>query len=87
MTVAYIRWKDACKEDADDPGTPILEDPLIELHEVGWLIAETATTVSLAMELEIDERPARLRLHIPKVNIIEMRTLEFGKFPRKRRSL
>ncbi len=87
MTLAYVRWKDACTEHAEEPGLPILEDPLIELQEIGWLVAETSQSLSLAMELEVDGTPGRFRLHIPQQNILELRTMEFDKFPKRRRRL
>jgi len=82
MTLTYIRWRDACQEEASHPRTPVTDSPLMELHEVGFLIGDTAEAVSIAMELELDGSPSRWRLHIPRVNIIERRDMELDKaFP------
>lgn len=48
--ITYIHWRDACIEEAADPDTPISPDPLVDLYEVGYLIAETEDAVSIAME-------------------------------------
>ena len=88
MVLTYIRWRDACAEAAADPGHPISEQPLIDLKEVGWLIAETEESVSIALELEPDDTPGRWRLHIPKANVLERRDWvleDLLKLPRKRR--
>ena len=76
MILVYIRWRDACTEEAADPSSPVADDPLVELHEVGWLIGENDESVSIAMELEPSMRPGRWRLHIPKVNIVERRNFD-----------
>ena len=85
MTLTYICWHDACTEEAVDPGAPVPEQPLIELREIGWLIGESETSVSIAMELESDDTPARWRLHIPKGQIIERREMDLEKFGKRRR--
>lgn len=87
MTIAYCLWKDACQEQADEPGLPILDDPLVTLQEIGWLISENEDSISLAMELESNGEPGRWRLHIPKQNIIELRCMELERFPKRRRKL
>jgi hypothetical protein len=69
--LTYVHWRDACTEEAADPATPVSDHPLVDLHEVGWLIAETDESVSIAMELEPHLAPGRWRLHIPKCNILE----------------
>lgn len=81
-TACFIRWKDACSEEAADPNTKVPDCPLVELREVGWLIAESEEAVSIAMELEPDGSPSRWRLHIPKTNIIERIDFEV---PKRRR--
>lgn len=86
MTIAYVLWKDASIEEASEPGTPVHDDPLVTLEEIGWLVGESPESVSLAMELDGGEA-GRNRLHIPKVNILEMRVMEFGKFAKRKRRL
>ena len=81
-TVVYLRWKDACSEEAAEPNTKVPDSPLVELREVGWLIAESEEAVSIAMELEPDGSPSRWRLHIPKTNILERIDFEV---PKRRR--
>ena len=89
MIVTYIRWMDACSEEATDPNTPISDSPLVELREVGWLINESDDAVSVGLEIESDDAPSRFRIHIPKCNIVERRDMEVDKaFPvRKRRKI
>lgn len=84
-TVVWIKWRDACSEEAADPHTPVSASPLVELQEVGWLIGETEDAVSIAMEIDHDGAPSRWRLHIPKVNIIERRDMPLKRaFPVRR---
>jgi hypothetical protein len=83
MKLAYVRWRDAAFDNED---TPISDMDLAELHEVGFLIAETADAVKLAIEHPGEATSTRLWLVIPKVNIIEMRVRELDKaFPKRRR--
>lgn len=76
--LVYVHWRDACTEEAADPLTPVSDQPLVDLHEIGWLIGETDASVSLSMELEPNLNPGRWRLHIPKVNIIERVNYDAG---------
>ena len=75
--LAYIKWRDACFEQADDSGR--VSPELVELDEVGWLVGETEDVVTICLELEPDaegvpsSNAGRSRLHIPRVNIVEMR--------------
>lgn len=90
MTLAYIRWKDACQEAADDPAIPEIDttSPLVELEEVGWLIDETPESVSIGMEHDVASQTyGRWRLHIPRVNILELRTMDLSKFPKRKRKI
>lgn len=79
MMLVYIHWRDACTEEAADPLTPVSDQPLVDLHEIGWLIGETDESVSLSMELEPNLMPGRWRLHIPKCNILERRNFDSEK--------
>ncbi len=86
--IAYIKWRDACFEQADDGG-PCHAD-LVELDEIGWLVAENEEAVTISLELEPNadgipsSKAGRSRLHIPKNGIVEMRVAEFGKaFPKR----
>lgn len=85
MTIVYIRWKDACTQEAAEPHTPA--DPMLaDLREVGFLVGETDEAVCLATEMDENGKPGRWRLHIPKVNIIEERRTTFDRaFPLKKR--
>lgn len=79
--LVYIHWKDAAHSKDDFEEDRI---KLADLHEVGWLVKETEEAVTVAVEWdpEADPPSRRLWLAIPKVNIIEMKTVEFGKaFP------
>jgi hypothetical protein len=81
-TVTFIRWRDACQEEAASPHTSLTESPLIELREVGFLLGETDDAVTIGMELDPDGAPSRWRLHVPKAMIIERRDVDVGKlFP------
>jgi hypothetical protein len=84
MKIAYIKWKDAVQELGDTESSVSFEDPLIILEEIGWIVGESEDAISICMELEGDNLPGRWRLHIPRINIEEMRTMEFEKFPKKK---
>jgi hypothetical protein len=86
--IAYIRWRDACSEAAEESG-PVIPG-LVELDEVGWFVGETDEVITIVMEMEPSyegepaARPGRWRLHIPKNAIIEMRVMEASKaFPKR----
>lgn len=77
MKIAYIRWKDACAEEADDRKPREVTPGLCELHEVGFLLGENAEAVTIGMEMSGDDvKTGRWRLHIPRVNIVEMRVMD-----------
>lgn len=84
MIVAYVRWKDALHDMAECDRHKL--GSLATLHEVGFLVKETAESVTLALEAEGGNPATRLWLTIPRVNIIEMRTAELDKaFPKGRK--
>ncbi|MDE3167932.1 MAG: hypothetical protein KGN36_19175 [Acidobacteriota bacterium] len=88
MKLAYIRWKDAVAEEASGPSPAPAHARLVELQEVGFLLDETEEAVVIGMELSDDTevQPGRWRLHIPRVSIQEMRTIELEKaFARRRK--
>ena len=88
MKLAYIRWKDAVAEDAGDTGSKVPQAQLVELQEIGFLLDENDEAVVIGMELhnDVEVRPGRWRLHIPKVSIQEMRVVELDKaFTRRRK--
>jgi hypothetical protein len=88
MKLAYIRWKDAVAEDAADTGSKNPQAQLVELQEIGFLLDENEEAVVIGMELhnDVEVRPGRWRLHIPKVSIQEMRVVELDKaFTRRRK--
>ena len=91
MTLTYIRWKDACSEEASEPASEA-KAGLVELREVGFLLHETDEAVLIGMELDGDgvpggdQAPGRWRLHIPKSNIIERRDWPLSRaFPPSRK--
>jgi hypothetical protein len=81
MKLAYIRWKDAVAEEASDAVTRTAQAKLVELQEIGFLLDENEEAVVIGMELtdDIDVRPGRWRLHIPRVSIQEMRVAEVSR--------
>ena len=78
MKLAYIRWKDAVAEEAADSGSHPAQAKLVELQEVGFLLDENEEAVVIGMELtdDVEVRPGRWRVHIPRVSIQEMRVAE-----------
>lgn len=52
---------------------------LVELVEVGFLIAESAESITLGMEMSEDAHPGRWRLHIPKAGIVSQHVLVPGR--------
>jgi hypothetical protein len=80
MKVAYISWRDACSEEADERNAAVVPG-LAELHEVGFLLGETDEVVTIGMEQCLDgtSHPGRWRLHIPKSAIIFMKVVESEK--------
>ena len=71
MKLAYVRWLDASRS-ADEHA--LEEMGLFELSEVGFLIRQTDTEITLAMEHPESAARCRLWLTIPHRNILEMRT-------------
>lgn len=80
--VAYVKWRDAVMEDADSDSIAVAKP--CELEECGFLIDENKHAILIGMERQPDGvRPGRARLHIPRVNIIELRILPFTRaFPK-----
>ena len=86
MIITYVRWRDAVSEDATASSKAVAA--LVELCEVGFLLAETDEVVTIGMEHHCDGEvsPGRWRLHVPKVSIVERRDVEFEKaFPIRRK--
>ncbi len=84
MTITFIRWRDACTEEAVD-GQPIVP-ALAELCEVGFLLGETDEVVTIGMEHPVgDVKPGRWRLHVAKSAIIERRDVDMKSFMRRGR--
>ena len=68
--IVYIRWRDAC---FSSDTTPVeAANGLVELHEIGWLLAESPEAVTIGMEWEPGMLDTRFYLNIPKVNITEL---------------
>lgn len=87
MKIAYVRWLDACSEEASDAKTRPVVPALVELREVGFLLGENDEAVTIGMEQEAaeDTHPGRWRLHIPKSAIQEMRVAEIATAFRSKR--
>ena len=87
MVLAFIKWKDAMTDPDPHPGP--VQAELYPLSEIGYLVAETDEVVTICMELDTaTEHPGRFRLHIPRVNIISMKTVEVEKaFNRKAKTI
>lgn len=87
MKLAYIRWKDAVAEEAADSGLQPPHARLVELQEIGFLLDENEEAVVIGMELtdDLEVRPGRWRLHVPRVSIQEMRVVELDRVIAKAR--
>ena len=87
MKVAYIRWKDAVAEEASDGLARPTQAKLVELQEIGFLLDENDEAVEIGMELteDLDVKPGRWRLHIPRVSIQEMRVIDLDRLQPKRK--
>jgi hypothetical protein len=75
MRPVLIRWRDAAHHHEE---RAISDTGLIELEEVGWLVADEPDYVTITMErIADDEAPetARLWLSIPRINITYMEKL------------
>lgn len=72
--ILKVVWRDACSEEAALPVNETVSG-LVELTEVGWLIAESEESITLGMELSEGAHPGRWRLHIPKVCIVSQSSL------------
>ena len=83
MQLAYVRWLDASRS-ADEAALD--EMGLFELSEVGFLIRQTETEITLAMEHPDSSARCRLWLTIPKINIREMKTTTLGRAFRLKKS-
>lgn len=83
MKIAYIRWLDACTEEADSPHSEVTPG-LVELREVGFLLGENERAVTIGMEFDGEAAPGRFRLHIPRNSIQEMKVVEVATFLRAR---
>lgn len=83
MKLAYVRWRDAthgieeiAAADAD----------LVELHEIGFVAAETDEAITLTMEYCPGATTFRLWLTIPRVNILEVRYLDLNTVRKRQRA-
>lgn len=83
MILLYIRWRDAVNSNSQHAISSLGE--LAELHEVGFLLAESEETITLGTESQEGATEARFWLTIPKQNIVEIRRTTLAKaFPLKR---
>lgn len=88
MKLAYVRWKDAVAEEASDAAPHTTQARLVELQEIGFLLDENEEAVEIGMEIndDVEVKPGRWRLHIPRVSIQEMKVVELDKaFPKRRK--
>lgn len=82
-TLVYIRWKDAVNSNSTHSIDSIGD--LAELHEVGFLLKESAETITIGTESQEGAVETRFWLTLAKVNIIEERRTTLGRaFPVKR---
>lgn len=74
--IAWIKWGDACHSMAEHAIADLGD--LAVLDEVGFVIKESADTITLATESQDEALSVRFWLTIPKANIIEIKrtTLE-----------
>lgn len=76
-TLTYIRWRDASSQEGanNEP----LKPELVDLEEIGFLLAENDEAVLISMEHcpALTHGP-RYRLNIPKINILERRDLDLN---------
>jgi hypothetical protein len=85
MKIVYVRWRDARSEEAVEPHSDVVPT-LCTLNEVGFFLGETDEALTIGMELEGDGEtaPGRWRLHIPKVLIQEIRTVDVAALLKKK---
>lgn len=84
MTLAYIKWKDACAEEANDTSPRPPKAQLAVVYSAGFLLDENDEAVQLGMEYGSDEVvPGRYRISIPRVQILEMHTVQVVKLKKK----
>jgi len=74
MIIAYVRWSDAAFQD-ESVRLQYFDNECI-LEEVGILVRETPTHISLAMDYNASDDSYRHVCHIPKKMILEMRTVK-----------
>lgn len=78
MTLTYIKWRDASSQDTASNEPPKPE--LVDLEEIGFLLAENDEAIQIAMEhCPAGTHGSRYRLNIPKINILERLDLDFNK--------
>src|ERR1700722_9317320 len=83
MTLIYIRWRDAVNSNATHAISSLGD--LAELHEVGFLLKESAETITIGTEAQEGALEARFWLTIPRANIVEQRLSTLKRaFPLKR---
>jgi hypothetical protein len=83
MTIAWIRWRDAVNSNAQHAIASLGD--LAELHEIGFVLKESADTITIGTEAQEGALEARFWLTIPKVNIVEMRRTSLARaFPKPR---
>lgn len=71
MTVVYVKWRDAVNSNSSHALSSLGD--LAELHEVGFLLKESAETITIGTEAQEGAMEARFWLTIPKANIVEQR--------------
>jgi hypothetical protein len=84
MTIIWIKWHDAVNSNATHSIASLGD--LAELHEVGFLLAESAETITIGTESQAGQQvEARFWLTIPKKNIVEIRRSTLARaFPKPR---
>ena len=79
-TLCYIHWRDASMNFGTTESRE--EVGLVDLYEFGIIFTETAESVTLTMEGDESMDKTRIRLSIPKVNIVERRDVNLADFLR-----
>ena len=85
-TLSFIHWRDASMNYG--PTETREQVGLLDLYEFGLIFVETPDSVTLTMEGDESMDTTRIRLSIPKVNIVERQDVplaDFLRWARKRK--
>lgn len=83
MTLIYLKWRDAIHSMNEHPIVEL--GALAELHEIGFLIKESAESITIGTESQDAATSVRMWITVPKVNIIEIKRTTLARaFPKPR---